>query len=161
MQHTREELGLRTVAVIEATKGVLVVFLGLGLFTLVHKDLDDVADRLTDMLHVNPDGRLSNLFFKAADRLTDKTLVVLAIGALVYSCVRFVEAYGLWHEREWAEWFALLSGCLYLPWEMISIIRHPHPYKWVVLAINLAIVLYMLVLRLQAAGIRVKQTEST
>lgn len=142
-------------AVIEATKGALVLFLGLGLFSLIHKDLDDVAEHLTDMLRVNPDGKLSNLFFKAADRLTDKTLLVLAIGAMMYSTVRFVEAYGLWHEREWAEWFALLSGCLYLPWEMLSIIRHPHPFKWVLLAINLLVVLYMLVLRLRAAGIHV------
>jgi uncharacterized membrane protein (DUF2068 family) len=155
LQHTRQELGLRTVAVIEATKGALVLFLGLGLFSLIHKDLDDVAEHLTDMLRVNPDGKLSNLFFKAADRLTDKTLLVLAIGAMMYSTVRFVEAYGLWHEREWAEWFALLSGCLYLPWEMLSIIRHPHPFKWVLLAINLLVVLYMLVLRLRAAGIHV------
>lgn len=144
-------------AVIEATKGALVLFLGLGVFSLIHKDLDDVADHLTDMLHVNPDGRLSNLFFKAADRLTDRALLVIAIGAMVYSAVRFVEAFGLWHEREWAEWFALLSGCLYLPWEMLSIIRHPHPLKWIVLAINLLIVLYMFVLRLRAAGIHVSR----
>jgi len=157
LQHTREELGLRTVAVIEATKGALVLFLGLGVFSLIHKDLDDVADHLTDMLHVNPDGQLSNLFFKAADRLNDRALLVIAIGAMVYSAVRFVEAFGLWHELEWAEWFALLSGCLYLPWEMLSIIRHPHPLKWIVLAINLLIVLYMFVLRLRAAGIHVSR----
>jgi uncharacterized membrane protein (DUF2068 family) len=41
---------------------------------------------------------------------------------------------------------------MYLPWEVLSIIRHPHPYKWIVLAGNLAIVLYMLVLRMQAAS---------
>ncbi|MBV9609484.1 MAG: DUF2127 domain-containing protein [Acidobacteria bacterium] len=158
MKHRPEELGLRTVAVIEATKGVFVLALGLGLFSLIHKDLDDIADRLTDMLHVNPDGRLSNLFFKAADKLTDKALLVIAIGAMVYSAVRFVEAYGLWHEREWAEWFALLSGCLYLPWEMLSIVRHPHPFKWIVLAINLVVVLYMFVRRLKAAGIHVART---
>jgi uncharacterized membrane protein (DUF2068 family) len=155
LHHTRQEVGLRTVAVIEATKGVVVSLLGLGLFALIHKDLDDVADRMTDMLHVNPDGKISGLFFKAADRLTDKTLVIIAVGAIVYSAVRFVEAYGLWHEREWAEWFALLSGTLYLPWEMLSIVRHPHPFKWVILGVNLLIVLYMFVLRLRAAGFHV------
>jgi uncharacterized membrane protein (DUF2068 family) len=66
--------------------------------------------------------------------------------------VRFAEAYGLWYEREWAEWFALLSGAMYLPWEVLSIIRHPIALKWVVLVFNLLIVLYMLMLRLQAAA---------
>ena len=146
-------MGLRAVAIVEALKGIIVLFLGLGLFSLIHRDLEDVAERLTDILHASPEGRLSHLFFKAAEHLSDKTLVVLAMGMLVYSGVRFVEAYGLWHKRDWAEWFALLSGCLYLPWEMLSLIEHPHPIKWVVLTINLAIVLYMLVLRLRAARI--------
>jgi uncharacterized membrane protein (DUF2068 family) len=68
---------------------------------------------------------------------------------MIYSIVRFAEAYGLWHAREWAEWFALLSGAMYLPWEMYSLMRHPHPIKWFILLANVAIVLYMIVLRVQ------------
>jgi uncharacterized membrane protein (DUF2068 family) len=39
---------------------------------------------------------------------------------------------------------------MYLPWEMYSLIRHPHPIKWVILVANVAVVLYMIVLRIQA-----------
>jgi uncharacterized membrane protein (DUF2068 family) len=73
---------------------------------------------------------------------------------MVYAIVRFAEAYGLWNDREWAEWFALLSGAMYLPWEMYSLMRHPLPVKWAILLANLAIVLYMLFLRVQAGGHR-------
>jgi uncharacterized membrane protein (DUF2068 family) len=148
--HANHSVGLRTVAVVEATKGILVLLLGVGVLALIHKNLDDVAEWLTEMLRVNPEGRLSNLFFNAADRATDKTLWVLAIGALVYAAVRFVEAFGLWREREWAQWFALLSGALYLPWELYSLLRHPRPLKWGVVAANAVIVLYMLSLRVKA-----------
>jgi len=34
----------------------------------------------------------------------------MAISALLYSVVRFIEAYGLWLLRPWAEWFGLLTG---------------------------------------------------
>ena len=116
MPHANHSVvGLRTVAVFEAAKGVLVLLLGFGVLALIHKNLDEVAERLTEILRVNPEGRLSNLFFHAADRATDKTLWVLAIGAMVYATVRLVEAFGLWRGREWAQWFALLSGALYLP----------------------------------------------
>ena len=79
------------------------------------------------------------------------TLLTLAGGAAAYSTVRFVEAYGLWHCRVWAEWFALLSGMLYLPWEIYEIIDRPTPIRFGILIANLAIVIYMLIIRLQAA----------
>ena len=145
-------VALRTVAVFEAAKGLIVLLLGLGLLRLVHKDVDDVAEQIIRFLHASPGGRLSNLFIAAARKANDKSLWAVAAAAAVYAMVRFAEAYGLWYEREWAEWFALLSGALYLPWEVLSIIRHPIALKWVVLVFNLLIVLYMLMLRLQAAA---------
>ena len=152
MHTSKKTVALRTVAVFEAAKGLIVLLLGLGLLRLVHKNLDEFAEQLIRFLHASPGGRLSNLFVTAADRATDKSLWALAAAALVYALVRFAEAYGLWLDREWAEWFALLSGGMYLPWEMYSLARHPHPVKWVILAGNIAIVLYMLVLRIQAGA---------
>ena len=35
--------------------------------------------------------------------------------------MRFAEAYGLWLERRWAEWFAALSGSIYVLFELIEI----------------------------------------
>jgi uncharacterized membrane protein (DUF2068 family) len=154
MLTSKTTLALRTVAIFEAAKGLIVLFLGLGLLRLVHKDLDEVAEQIIRFLHASPGGRLSNLFVGAASRANDKSLWAIAAAALVYAIVRFAEAYGLWYAREWAEWFALLSGAMYLPWEVLSILRHPHPVKWVVLIVNLAIVLYMLVLRVQAGAHR-------
>jgi uncharacterized membrane protein (DUF2068 family) len=152
MHPSKKTVALRTVAVFEAAKGLLVLLLGLGLLRLVHKNLDELAEQLIRFLHASPGGRLSNLFVTAAGRTTDKGLWALAAAAMIYALVRFAEAFGLWHDREWAEWFALLSGAMYLPWEMYSLMRHPHPIKWVILLANVAIVLYMLVLRIQASG---------
>jgi uncharacterized membrane protein (DUF2068 family) len=152
MHTSKKIVALRTVAVFEAAKGLLVLLLGLGLLRLVHKNLDEFAEQLIRFLHASPGGRLSNLFVTAAGRTTDKSLWALAAAAALYALVRFAEAYGLWLDREWAEWFALLSGSMYLPWEMYSLMRHPHPIKWVILVANIAIVLYMLVLRVQASG---------
>lgn len=149
--HThKQEVALRGVAMFEAAKGIIVLLLGLGLLKLVHKNLDEFAEQLIRFLHASPGGRLSNLFVHAAGKTTDKGLWALAAAAMIYSLVRFAEAYGLWNSREWAEWFALLSGAMYLPWEAYSLLRHPHPIKWIVLLANVAIVLYMLVLRVQA-----------
>ena len=143
-------VGLRAVAALEATKGTLVLLLGFGVLSLIHKNLDDVAQRLTEILRINPEGKLSNVFFNLANHTTDKTLWVVAAGALVYATVRSIEAFGLWRGREWAQWFALLSGALYLPGEMYSLARHASGLKWGVLITNVVVVMFMVVLRANA-----------
>jgi len=150
MHPSRKTVALRSVAVFEAAKGLLVLALGLGLLRFLHKNLQDIAEQIMRFLHASPGGHISNLFITAASHASDKSLWALAGAAMIYSLVRFAEAYGLWHDREWAEWFAMLSGALYLPWEMYSLIRHPAPIKWVILLANVAVVLYMVVLRVQA-----------
>jgi uncharacterized membrane protein (DUF2068 family) len=102
-------------------------------------------------LRVNPDHHhYAQVFLNLADNVTDAKLWALAAGATAYSIVRFVEAYGLWHARAWAEWFALISGALYVPFEAYELARRPTPVHWAVLLINLGIVFYMLYLRLSA-----------
>ncbi len=144
-------LALRTVATYEAVKGALVLLAGFGLLTLLHKDVGDVAERIVGRLHMNPARHVSQVFIIAASKLTDAKLWAMAMGAAAYSTVRFVEAYGLWHMRVWAEWFALLSGGIYLPWEIYELIERPTRIHWVLLLSNLAIVLYMLYIRVRAA----------
>jgi len=149
-QQSNPPLALRTVAALEALKGVLACTLGFGLLSIIHRDLDDVAERASELLHVQPDGHVSNLLFAAADRASEKTLIQFGIFALLYASIRFGEAYGLWKERAWAEWVALISGTLYIPLEVHALFHHPRPLKWVLLASNVIIVLYMLTLRVQA-----------
>ena len=64
---------------------------------------------------------------------------------------RFIEAYGLWHMRVWAEWFALLSGGIYLPWEILELIERPTRLHWALFLSNVVIVSYMLYIRVRAS----------
>ena len=58
----------------------------------------------------------------------------------VYAGFRFTEAYGLWRERKWAEWLALVSGAIYLPAEIYELVDQITWIRVGVLVINLAIV---------------------
>jgi len=147
----RRRAALRAVASLELTKGVAVLLLGFGAVSMVHKDAWDTAEALLRFLHVNPDHhRYAQVFLNLADNVTDKKLWALAAGAAAYSIVRFIEAYGLWLERTWAEWFALISGALYVPIEAYELVRRTTLIHVAVLLINLIIVFYMLYLRLSA-----------
>ena len=146
----------RTIAIFEAIKGALVLAVGFGVWHYRHRDIDDFVDRVIAFFHLNPEGHLSNIFSKAAAHMTEKTLVFVAIGAVVYSAIRFAEAYGLWRARAWAEWFALISGCLYLPLEIFELLKHANLFKWSVLAINLMVVIYIALIRMESHRARVR-----
>ncbi|MGH9530453.1 MAG: DUF2127 domain-containing protein [Terriglobales bacterium] len=134
---------LRAVASLELTKGLIVLGGIFGILFLVHKDPGDVADWCLTVLHISPDHHFAQVFLDWADSLTDKKLWVVAGAAAIYSILRFVEAYGLWKARAWAEWIALISGTLYVPFEIFKIVGRPSLFHVSLLVINLAVVLYM------------------
>ena len=141
---------LRALAVFEAAKGGLVLLLACGWLDLLHKNVDDSAERLAKVLHTNPDGKLSSVFVKLASHATDRVLWMLALGAFVYVAVRFIEAYGLWREREWAQWLAVSFTALYLPLELYWLVRQPSWVKCSMLIAN-ALILLILILRFRLA----------
>jgi uncharacterized membrane protein (DUF2068 family) len=78
-----------------------------------------------------------------AEKINGRDIRVVVLLALVYAAIRFTEATGLWLEKEWAEWFALISGGVYIPYEIAEVLRHHNRMTWAILLINVAIVLYM------------------
>lgn len=144
--------GIRAVALFEAAKGVVVVTAGLGLLTLIHRDAQVVAEDIVRHLHVNPAKHFPRIFVDAAATATDARLWALALTALVYAAVRFAEAYGLWHQRTWAEWFAILTGSIYLPVELYELTVSVTLVKLAVFTVNLFIVAWISRVRWQARG---------
>ena len=135
---------LRTVALVEAAKGALVLVVGFGLLSLVHHDVQRFAERLVAHLHLNPAAHYPRIFIDLANQVTDARLLWLAAGAALYSVVRFIEAYGLWFARRWAEWFAAISAGIYVPFELFELYERVGWLSLGALALNLAIVAVML-----------------
>lgn len=54
--------------------------------------------------------------------------------------MRFIEAYALWGERRWAEWFAAVSGAIYVPFELYELLHRFSGLAVTALAVNLAVV---------------------
>jgi uncharacterized membrane protein (DUF2068 family) len=144
-----QAVGVRTVAVFEAIKGAIVLFAGLGLATLVHGDVAHVADKLVHHLHLNPARRYPRIFIDAMADMTDTKLWWLAAGACGYAMFRFIESYGLWKERGWAEWLAAISGSIYIPFEIYGLARGVTGLRVVTFSVNVLIVALMVAALMQ------------
>ncbi|HWU83879.1 MAG TPA: DUF2127 domain-containing protein [Rhodocyclaceae bacterium] len=144
-ERTQQHRAILAVACLEAFKGVLAIAAASGLLALIHKDIADFALRLVEQAHLNPAARYPSIFIDAAAHLQDSRLRLLALGAAAYSVLRLVEAYGLFHEKAWAEVLAAASGAIYIPFELRGLIDDPGPLHAALLLLNLAIVALMLV----------------
>ncbi|MGE3531809.1 MAG: DUF2127 domain-containing protein [Steroidobacteraceae bacterium] len=150
---------LRSVAVFEAAKGTLVLLVGGGLFSLLHQNIQALAERVVAHFHLDPAGRYPRIFVDLAAQLNDARLWMLAGFALLYAVVRFIEAYGLWHARRWAEWFAALSGGIYIPFEVHELFERVNWLRVLTLLANVLIVLFMIYGLRHADEIAAEQAE--
>jgi uncharacterized membrane protein (DUF2068 family) len=143
----RAAAGQRAVAAFEAAKGVVVLVAGFELLAVLHQGAQHVAEEIVGRLHLNLARRHPRILLDALNHLDNGKLRMLALAAILYSAMRFAEAYGLWRKRRWAEWFAIASGGVYLPVEIWELAKHPTTVKAAVLAVNALIVAYLLRLR--------------
>ena len=134
---------IRTIALVEGAKGVAVLLVASGLLAFVHHDLNAMAVRLVEHAHLNPASKLPHIFLDAVSHVDQPRLLLLALGAAAYAALRLLEAYGLFRGRAWAEWLSALSGAIYVPFEIVEIIRDPTPLTWGLLAVNVAVVVVM------------------
>ncbi|WP_245984351.1 DUF2127 domain-containing protein [Streptomyces tateyamensis] len=72
------------------------------------------------------------------------TLTYVAGGVLAYSLIELVEGVGLWLNKRWAEYLAVIATAAFLPLEGMELIHHVSPVKLVTIAVNVAAVLWIL-----------------
>lgn len=136
---------LRTVALMEFSKGIAVLAAAISLYWV---DPTDVVGAFLDFLHISPDHHVAQLLLRSADFLNNASMWLVILVACVYSALRFAEAVGLWKAKPWAEWIALVSGALYIPFEVFGLAHRVSLFHVGILVINLAVVAYMFYLRI-------------
>jgi uncharacterized membrane protein (DUF2068 family) len=144
-EHSARLQALRTVALLEFAKGLLVLLAALSLYWV---DPSDVAGAFLGFLHISPDHHFAHLLLRWADTLSNAKIWFVVLIACIYSGLRFAEAYGLWRARAWGEWIALVSGAIYLPFEIRLLAHRVTVFHVSVLLVNLAIVAFMFYLRI-------------
>ena len=144
--------GLHVVALFEGFKGVLVLLVGFGLLSFIHKDIHAAALQLVKHFHLNPARHYPQVFLDLSERVHDAQLWEMAAAATMYFVVRMVEAAGLWMRKSWAEWFAVLTGGMYIPIEAFEAARSFTWPRVTVLLINVGVVSYLLFVLIRDGG---------
>ncbi len=137
--------GLEAIIVYKLTKSVVQAVLGAaGLWLLAFGAEAGVAT-LAELLLEHFAGawalRAAVLLVRAA---TARRIKVLVIALLADALLSGVEGLALRAGRWWAPWLVVIATALLLPWEIWRLARHPAWGRFVLLAINVAVVVYLL-----------------
>jgi uncharacterized membrane protein (DUF2068 family) len=142
-QSSQHVTGLYTVIAIKLGKGILLLLVALGIYSLIGKDIQVVFDTLLRHIWLNPD----SAFFDPADEflksVTQSKERWIVLGTSFYSLLLFVEGVGLICRTFWAAWLAIGETAFFIPLEVYRLCQS---FSWTVLlilAVNLAIVRYL------------------
>lgn len=154
MVNVENRRGVRVIAVFEGVKAILLLGAAAGMLTLFDKNLQETAEHWIRHLHLNPAHHLWHSFLTWIGGVDNKKLVTFAACAGLDASLRLVLAVGLWRQRSWAEWLTLVVVSVYIPFEVLTLVHRFALLKIALLAVNLAIVVYLAWVLWQRRGAR-------
>ena len=140
---------IRLIAVFKFLKAGLLVAVGVGAFKFLHKDIAGIFERWIMMLRLDPGRHFIDLALAKVSKARPEQIKKIGIGSFLYAGLFLAEGTGLWLRKRWGEWLTVIITGSLLPVEVYEIFRHFSVVKVAVLAVNLAIVVY-LILRIRS-----------
>lgn len=141
---------VQLIGVFKLFKALLLACLVIGAFRLFHEDVRLVLTSLADKLGVDPGSRFFQAIFGKVQSLAPR-LPLIASGTCCYAFLFGIEGIGLLLRKRWAEYLTVIATGSFVPLEGYQIAKHPTVLKGCIIALNLAIVVYLIV-RLKTRG---------
>jgi uncharacterized membrane protein (DUF2068 family) len=143
--HTAEDRTLWLIGGFKLIKGLLLLVVALGALHLLHKDVDEVTTNWAASLHLDVGNRYVDWALGKLTSLDERKLKAISAGTFFYSALLLTEGIGLLLRKRWAEYFTVITTGSFIPLELYELARHVTVTKVVVLAINVAVVWYLVV----------------
>src|SRR3954470_9829806 len=137
---------LRLIALERAGRGLLL--LGAGVYLLFHlnSDFGRLGERVMRAIELDPRRPFLHRIVAHLHHLHASELRVAAVFAFGYGLLELVEGTGLWLDKLWAEYLTVIATSLLLPLQPYELVRNPPPLKAAGIAVNIAIVVYLVLL---------------
>lgn len=136
--------GLRVIAAFKLMKALALIAVGVGALKLLHKDVAAIAEHWINVFQVDPHNHFIDLLLAKLSNVDDRRLKELSIGTFFYAGIFLVEGVGLALQKRWAEYFTIFTTASFLPIEIYELVRRVSIAKCFALAINLAVLAYLI-----------------
>ena len=143
MKRVAHKKGLRLIAGFKIAKGLLLLGASGGLLALLNRDFAALIEQGANALHADMHSYVVHKLIATFGVMDGKTLEEIGVGTLVYGSLTLTEGVGLWLALRWAAYLTIATNSLFIPVELYTLSQGFTLVKLVVLAINVAIVWYL------------------
>ena len=112
---------------------------------LAGHDSANTITRWVSYLHLDPGDHWIDRPVAATLALPPRSLRAIGLGTFVFAAIFLTEGIGLLLRRHWAEYLAVIATASFLPLELYELIHRVRATRVVIVAANLAIVVYLIV----------------
>src|ERR1700757_3160635 len=135
---------VRLIALFKLLKGILLIAVGVAALKLLHTDIASMVEDWARRLGFLQNSRFLGRALSAAAALTPDRVRDVIVGSFLYGGLFLTEGTGLWLLKRWAMWFTVIITASFLPIEIYELARDPSAGKTALLAINVALVGYLI-----------------
>jgi uncharacterized membrane protein (DUF2068 family) len=139
----RRDLGVRLIVLYKAAKALLELACALALVVLAATGEIETLRGLAHQLRHDLASRWSLLLARALAALTNHGVHLVELGLVLDGLVSAVEAWTLWRGYRWGAWLVVVVTAAPLPLEVVAIWRSHRPWRVLLAAVNVAVVVYL------------------
>jgi uroporphyrinogen-III synthase/uncharacterized membrane protein (DUF2068 family) len=143
--HPKRAAGMAAIIAFKLVKACVSTTIGLLALLMLRSGAEALSATLAQLLldHVTRAWALRAATFIVVAGTTAH--IQLAAGAaFADATLSAIEGLALRAGRWWAPWLVVVATSVFLPWELLEVLRHPKWGRFLILAINLSVVLYLL-----------------
>jgi uncharacterized membrane protein (DUF2068 family) len=140
------ERALRAIAVYKFIKCTGLILVACVAFGFRNEPFVDGVARIVEHLPIQTGRHVLQHWMDQLAGMTPGHFVIAGIIACFYAALFFVEGFGLWTGRRWAEYLTTIATASLIPFEVYELMRRVTWVKGVVLIGNIAIVIYLIYL---------------
>jgi uncharacterized membrane protein (DUF2068 family) len=126
-----------------AIVGTLLILVAVGLFSLVDRDVAELARKVVRTLNLDVDNQYLQAFLGRLDLANRVTIMRLSAGTLLFGALGWTQAVGLYYKKRWAEFLTVFAVCLFIPFEIYHFHQKWSGLRLTGVALNILIVIYL------------------
>ena len=134
---------LYAIIAIKLGKGLALLLLALGVYSLADNDLMRDYRHLLEFVHLDPERKFFADLAKSIAQITPANIYWVAAGTGLYSVFSLVEGVGLSFRVSWAGWMAISESIFFIPIEVYELMKHFSITVSIILLVNIFIVVYL------------------
>ena len=135
---------IRLIACLKALRGSAALLVGVALF-ITYNDSETFAWAQHSMIkNFALNDPVFQILINWVAEFSKEQVLIISLLAFTLGILRYIESAGIWLHQGWAQKLSVLTGSIYIPFELHELV---YRFSWLmllILAINLVVVTYLL-----------------